>query len=151
MSLVIWSFFFIKYILICQQNINCFFFSKLLASLMRNYFTKWPSGTSLHNLSKLFDGSTPSFVAVHCFMCSRWRMTVARYRLICLILFSSMLVALTFHNDDNLSYVVVKVSKPVWLNYRNWWIYLLDTVDPLCLLYLSEVMAATNIRLYTDN
>ena len=29
--------------------------SKLLASLMRNYFPKQPSGSPLHTLSKLYD------------------------------------------------------------------------------------------------
>ena len=32
-----------------------FFWSELLASLMRNYFPKRTSGTSLHTLSKLYD------------------------------------------------------------------------------------------------
>ena len=34
---------------------NGFLLSKLLASLMRNYFQKRPSGAPLHTLSKLYD------------------------------------------------------------------------------------------------
>ena len=63
--------------------------SKLLASLMRNYIPKRASGAHLHTLSKLYDvpvGLVPKFEAVYCFICGRRRVTVARYRMICLII-----------------------------------------------------------------
>ena len=59
---------------------------------MRNNFPKRPSGALLHILSKFRDvpvGFAPppsSFEAVNCFICSRRRLTVARYRMICLVL-----------------------------------------------------------------
>ena len=67
------------------------FLSKLLASLMRNYFPKRTSGAPLHTLSKLYDVpvgfvSPPSFEAVYCYICGRQRVAVARYRMICLVL-----------------------------------------------------------------
>ena len=66
--------------------------SKLLASLMRNYFPKRPSGAPLHTLSKLYDvpvgfvTPSPYFEAVYCLFCCRQRVAVARYRMICLVL-----------------------------------------------------------------
>ena len=62
---------------------------------MKNYFPKQPSAATLHNLSKLCDvlvGSvTPILLerveAVYCFICGRWRVAVARYRMICLVLY----------------------------------------------------------------
>ena len=66
--------------------------SKLLASLMRNYFPKRPSGAPLHTLSKLYDvpvGFKPPpryFEAEYCLFCGRRRVAVARYRMICLVL-----------------------------------------------------------------
>ena len=65
--------------------------SKLLASLMRNYFPKRPSGAPLHILSKLYDVRVgfvppPYFEAVYCFICGRRRVAVARYRMICLVI-----------------------------------------------------------------
>ena len=65
--------------------------SKLLASLMRNYFPKRPSGAPLHTLSKLYDVPvgfvTPPryFEAEYCLFCGRRRVAVARYRMICLV------------------------------------------------------------------
>ena len=64
---------------------------KLLASLMRNYFPKWPSGAPLHTLSKLYDVPVgyvtppPYFEAEYCLFCGRRRVAVARYRMICLV------------------------------------------------------------------
>ena len=70
-----------------------FFWSKLLASLMRNYFQKRTSGAPLHTLSKLYDVPVgfvflpgTSFEAVYCYICGRRRVAVARYRMICLVL-----------------------------------------------------------------
>ena len=66
--------------------------SKLLASLMRNYFPKRPSGAPLHTLSKLYDVpvgfvTPPSyFEAEYCLFGGRRRVAVARYRMICLVL-----------------------------------------------------------------
>ena len=65
--------------------------SKLLASLMRNYFPKRPSGAPLHTLSKLYDVPVgfeppPYFEAEYCLFCGRRRVAVARYRMICLVL-----------------------------------------------------------------
>ena len=66
--------------------------SKSLASLMRNYFPKRPSGTLLHTLSKFYDlpvgfVTPPSyFEAGYCFICGRRRVAVVRYRMICLVL-----------------------------------------------------------------
>ena len=64
-------------------------FSKLSASLMKNYFPKRTSGTSFHTLSKLYDVPvgfvSPLFWAVYCYICGRRRMAVARYRMICLV------------------------------------------------------------------
>ena len=65
--------------------------SKLLASLIRSYFPKRLSGAPLHTLSKLYDipvvflAPPPLFEAVNCFICGRRRVTVARYRMICLV------------------------------------------------------------------
>ena len=65
------------------------FLSKLLASLMRNYFPKRTSGAPLHALSKLYDVPVcfvfppPSFEAVYCYICGRRRVSVARYHLSC--------------------------------------------------------------------
>ena len=66
--------------------------SKLLASLTRNNFSKQPLGAPLHTLTKLYDVlvgfATPpphSFEVVYCFICGRKRVTVARYRMICLV------------------------------------------------------------------
>ena len=66
--------------------------SKLLASLMRNYFPKRPSGAPLHTLSKLYDVPVgfetppPYFEAEYCLFCGRRRVAVARYRMVCLVL-----------------------------------------------------------------
>ena len=56
---------------------------------MRNYLTIEPLGAPHHTLSTLYDVPvgcvTPaSFEAVHCFICGRRRVAVARYRMICL-------------------------------------------------------------------
>ena len=45
------------------------FFSKLLASLMRNYFPKRQSGTALHNLSNIY---ILVEVSIYIIVCSRW-------------------------------------------------------------------------------
>ena len=63
-----------------------------LASLMRNYFPKRPSGAPLHTLSKLYDVPVgfepppPYFEAEYCLFCGRRRVAVDRYRMICLVL-----------------------------------------------------------------
>ena len=53
------------------------FLSKLLASLMRDYFSKRTSGAPLHTLSKSYDVPvgvlSPSFEAVYCYICGRRR------------------------------------------------------------------------------
>ena len=60
---------------------------------MRNYFTKRPSGAPLHILSKLYDVPVgfepppPYFEAEYCLFCGRRRVAVARYRMICLVLY----------------------------------------------------------------
>ena len=65
--------------------------SKLWPSVMRYYFSKRSSDATLQTLSKLYDvpvGFVPPpliFKAMYCFMCGRRRMTVARYRMICLL------------------------------------------------------------------
>ena len=59
---------------------------------MRNYFPKRPSGAPLHtNLYDVPVGfvSHSSFEAVYCFICSRRRVAVARYRMNCLVLTNS--------------------------------------------------------------
>ena len=72
-----------------------FFLSKVLASLMRNYFPKRTSGAPLHTLCKLFDVSvgfvSPSFETVVFYICGRRSVTVARYGMICLVLVNSHL------------------------------------------------------------
>ena len=75
--------------------------SKLLASLMRNYFPKQPSVAPLHTLSTLYDVTVgfvtpkpPHFQAVYCFICGRRRVAVTRYRMICLVLLNSHLFLL---------------------------------------------------------
>ena len=66
--------------------------SKLLASLMRNYFPKRPSGAPLHTLSKLYDvpvGFVPPpslFCGWILLFCGRRRVAVAQYRMICLVI-----------------------------------------------------------------
>ena len=65
------------------------FMSKLLASLMRNYFSKRTSVTPLHTLFKLYDVpvgfvSSPLFEAEYCYISDRQRVAVAPYRMICL-------------------------------------------------------------------
>ena len=63
--------------------------SKLLACLIRNYFPKRPLGAPLHTLSKLYHVQLFQLCApqaVYCFICGRQRVTVARYRIICLVL-----------------------------------------------------------------
>ena len=64
--------------------------SKLLASLTRNYFPKRASGALLNTLSKLYEVPVgfvpPSFEDVYCHICSRRRVALARYRMICLVL-----------------------------------------------------------------
>ena len=66
------------------------FLPKLLASVMRNYFPKRTSGAPLHILSKLYDVPvcfvSPSYEAMYCYICSRRRVVVARYQMICLVL-----------------------------------------------------------------
>ena len=62
-----------------------------LLLLSRNYFPKRPSGAPFHTLSKLYDvpvGFVPPsyFQAEYCLFCGRRRVTVARYRMICLVL-----------------------------------------------------------------
>ena len=51
------------------------FLSKLLASLMMNYFPKRTSGAPLHTLSKLYDFPvgfvSPNFETVYCYICGR--------------------------------------------------------------------------------
>ena len=64
---------------------------------MRNYFTKRTSGAPFHTLSKLYDvpvGFVPTryFKAVYCFICGRRMVDVARYRMICLVLFNEILL-----------------------------------------------------------
>ena len=66
--------------------------SKLLVSLMRNNFPKWPSNALLHTLSKLYDVhfvlyTPPSFEQRFGFISSRRRMAVTRHLMICLVLF----------------------------------------------------------------
>ena len=74
---------------------------KLLASLIRNYFSKQPSGAPLHTLLKLCDVPVgfeppppPYFEAVCCFICGRRRVSVARYWMLCLVLCNSHLFPL---------------------------------------------------------
>ena len=73
-------------------NTNCSdLLSKFLASVMRNYFSKRPSGASINALSKLYDISvsfvTPaSFEAVYCFIWGRRRLAIALYRMISLMI-----------------------------------------------------------------
>ena len=61
---------------------------------MRNYFPKRPSGAQLHTLSKLYDVPVgfvtppPYFEAVYCFISGCRRVAVARYRMICLVLYN---------------------------------------------------------------
>ena len=58
------------------------FLSKLLASLMRNYFPICTSVAPLHTLSKLYDvpvgfvSPSPSFEAEYCYICGRRRVAV---------------------------------------------------------------------------
>ena len=62
---------------------------------MRNNFQKRPSGASLHTFSECLDVPVgfvtplPSFETVFCFICGRWRVDVARYRTISLVLVKS--------------------------------------------------------------
>ena len=76
------------------------FLSKLLASLIRNYFPKRASGAPLHTLSKLHDvpvsfvNPPPSFEAVYCYICGCRRVAVARYRMIFFVLVNSHLFLL---------------------------------------------------------
>ena len=64
---------------------------------MRNYFSKRPSVAPFHTLSKLYDVPVgfvippPYFEAVYCFICAHRRVTVVRYRMICLVLDRVML------------------------------------------------------------
>ena len=53
MTLVIWSF---RYIIIQTKLFGLLSTLLHVASLMSNCFQKWPSGASLHTLSKLYDG-----------------------------------------------------------------------------------------------
>ena len=82
------------------------FLSKLLEFLMRNYFPKQPSSTPLHTLSKLYDvpvgfvAPSPSFEVVYCFICSRRRAAVARYRMNCLVLSHFHLTSVKFLNSE---------------------------------------------------
>ena len=84
--------------------------SKLLASLMRNYFPKRPSGAPLHTLSKLYDVPVgfvpppPILRLNNCLFCGRRRVAVARCRMICLVLPRSQ-YSLTAY-------------LPVWFPYR---------------------------------
>ena len=58
------------------------------------YFPKRPSGAPLHTLSKLYDVPVgfvtppPYFETEYCLFCGRRRVAVARYRMICLVLFN---------------------------------------------------------------
>ena len=70
---------------------------------MRNYFPKRPSGAPLHTLSKLYDVPVgyvppPYFEAEYCLFCGRRRVAVARYRMICLVLFSEGHLKITCFN-----------------------------------------------------
>ena len=84
MTLVILSFW-------IYVNTNCsFYLNKLLASLMRNYFPKRPSGTPRYTLSKLYDVpvgfvAAPYFEAMYCIICGQRIVVVGRYRMICLV------------------------------------------------------------------
>ena len=84
-----WRWLFGPFMYILIQTV-CFL-STLLASLIRNYFPKRPSVAPLHTLSKLYDvpvgfDPPPYFETVYCFICGRRRMSVAGYRMICLVL-----------------------------------------------------------------
>ena len=65
------------------------FLSKLLVSLMRNYFPKRTSGAALHTLSKVYVAPigfvSPSFEAVYCYISGLRLVAAARYRVICLV------------------------------------------------------------------
>ena len=58
-----------------------------------------PSGAPLHILSKLYDVPVgfvtppPYFEAEYCLFCGRRRVAVARYRMICLVLFNLYIFA----------------------------------------------------------
>ena len=64
---------------------------------MRNSFPKRLSGAPLHTLSKQDHVPVgfvhpPSSEDVYCFTCGRWRVIVARYWMICLVLLDSKLI-----------------------------------------------------------
>ena len=63
-------------------------YNVLYSELFRDYF---PSGASLHPLSKLYDVlvgfvASPSFEDMYCFICGRQTVAVPRYWMICLVL-----------------------------------------------------------------
>ena len=68
---------------------NDWVLSKLLASLIRSYFPKRLSGAPLHTLSKLYDVPVgfvaPPILGSELLYMGRRRVTVARYRMICLV------------------------------------------------------------------
>ena len=79
---------------------------------MSKSFPKRPSGAPLHTLSKLYDVPvsfvTPSpFEAVYGVICGRWRVAVARCRIICLAL--SFAPKTIF--SHNIKYVVLHASR----------------------------------------
>ena len=72
---------------------------------MRNCFPKRTSDVPLHTLSKLYDIPvgfvSPSFEAVYCYIRSRRRVAVARYRMICLILEDKIAVTQSYFVKKN--------------------------------------------------
>ena len=72
------------------RNVNCFSRSGIKDQC--HILPIMPSGAPLHTFSKLyyvpvgFVAPPSSFEAVYCFICGRRRVTVARYRKICLVL-----------------------------------------------------------------
>ena len=98
--------------------------SKLLASLMRNYFPKRSSSAPLHTLSKLYDVSlcfvtTPLLRLCTCI--SSFAVAVARYRMICLVLHRSF----SFHACDSISFSNRDTSRNAW--NRHWGSFMVDT------------------------
>ena len=57
---------------------------------MNTIILRRTSSAPLHTLSKLYDNPvgfvSPSVAAVYCYICSRQRVAVNRYRMICLVL-----------------------------------------------------------------
>ena len=79
---------FIYNVLICTQKYYLQFglLSKLLASLMRNYFPKCLYGVPLQNLSKFYDVPLTPLVQVPWFICDHCRVAATQHRVICLVL-----------------------------------------------------------------